>query len=317
MSHSYTNALLARGQMVPRLSLSHTWTKWSLLVWRDSGIQALGAPSHKQTMDNDDDATPNGGVGGRCGSRGGASCSSNGCVSVPSRGGGGGGVGGGGHHSSLNINSGSSDNQSCSPRRGANGGVGGRCGSCGDVSCLSNCCVSVPSQGGGGGGGVGGGGHHSSLNINSGSGNNLSRSPHRGGSRDHNSRRDDQCDQHRDNGVSVSGGWGGGVRCGSNNRDRDRGSDHNNNNHRSRSRSRSPPTCSSRGDGGGSSSCQHERSCSRSYDRHGSGRGGSERWSRHSLTPDRSRSRSRDCSRSRDWSRVSVGCSVLLLFITT
>ena len=102
MSHSYTNALLARGQMVPRLSLSHTWTKWSLLVWRDSGIQALGAPSHKQTMDNDDDATPNGGVGGRCGSRGGASCSSNGCVSVPSRGGGGGGVGGGGHHRSLN-----------------------------------------------------------------------------------------------------------------------------------------------------------------------------------------------------------------------
>jgi len=48
---------------------------------------------------------PNGGVGGRCGSRGDASRSSNGCVSLPSRGGGGGGgggVGGGGHHRSLN-----------------------------------------------------------------------------------------------------------------------------------------------------------------------------------------------------------------------
>jgi hypothetical protein len=58
----------------------------------------------------------------------------------------------------------------------------------------------------------------------------------------------------------VSGGWGGGVRCGSNNRDR--GSDHNNNNHRSWSRSCSPLTCRSCGDGGGSSS--RRRECRRS-----------------------------------------------------
>lgn len=37
-----------------------------------------------ETLDNDDDATPNGGVGGRCGSRGNASRSPDGCVSLPS-----------------------------------------------------------------------------------------------------------------------------------------------------------------------------------------------------------------------------------------
>ena len=41
------------------------------------------------TLDNDDDATPNGGVGGHCGNRGNASRSPNGCVFLPSRGGGG------------------------------------------------------------------------------------------------------------------------------------------------------------------------------------------------------------------------------------